>query len=329
MTTTTSRSSWVERLRPAARPHSVLGLLARWAPAISLVLLIVIGFIASPVFLTVSNLRALLLASAILMIVAVGQTFVISTGGIDLSVSAVAQLSGIVLGAVAVRVGAPLGVAIVAALLAGTLVGAVNGWIISKGKINDFIVTLGTFGAFTGLTLLISQAQPQTLSSEFLIRLATGGVGVLTYFLLVALVIAALGWLLLFSTPFGTHVLAVGGNKGAAAAVGLSFARVKIGVYAISGLLAGVGGVLLAARLGAAEPTAGGDYQLQSIAAAVLGGVSLFGGKSSIVGPVIGAVILTGILNILNITGVDPYYQPIAVGAVVVLSALLRRFENS
>lgn len=329
MTTTTSPSSWVERLWPAARPHSVLGLLARWAPAISLVLLIVIGFIASPVFLTVSNLRALLLASAILMIVAVGQTFVISTGGIDLSVSAVAQLSGIVLGAVAVRVGAPLGVAIVAALLAGTLVGAVNGWIISKGKINDFIVTLGTFGAFTGLTLLISQAQPQTLSSEFLIRLATGGVGVLTYFLLVALVIAALGWLLLFSTPFGTHVLAVGGNKGAAAAVGLSFTRVKIGVYAISGLLAGVGGVLLAARLGAAEPTAGGDYQLQSIAAAVLGGVSLFGGKSSIVGPVIGAVILTGILNILNITGVDPYYQPIAVGAVVVLSALLRRFENS
>ena len=162
-----------------------------------------------------------------------------------------------------------------------------------------------------------------------MIKLATGGVGVLSLLLLIALIIAGVAWVLLFYTPFGTHVLAVGGNKGAADAMGLHFTRIKVAVYSISGLLAAVGGILLAARLGAAEPTAGAGYQLQSVAAAVLGGVSLFGGKSSIFGPVTGAVILTGILNILNITGVDPYYQPIAVGAVVVASAILRRFENS
>jgi ribose/xylose/arabinose/galactoside ABC-type transport system permease subunit len=328
MTTTSEAPGLLSRLSPAHRESSVLGVLARYAPAIALALLLVAGFIASPVFLTAGNIRAVLLDSSILMIIAVGQTFVMSTGGIDLSVSAVAQLSGILLGTAAVDAGVPIGTAILVALAGGALAGALNGLIIAHGRISDFIVTLGTFGAYTGLTLLISQAQPQVLDSLFLIRVATGGIGVFTTLLLIALVIAGCAWVVLFRTPFGTHVLAVGGNRGAADALGLRFTRIKVAVYAISGLLAAVGGVLLCARLGAAEPTAGAGYQLQSIAAAVLGGVSLFGGRSSVFGPVAGAVILVGILNILNITGVDPYFQPIAVGVVVVLSAVLRRFEN-
>ncbi|MGO3759034.1 MAG: ABC transporter permease [Agrococcus casei] len=301
--------------------------IAKLAPLLALLLLVVIGAIVSPSFLSVGNIRSLLLSSAILMILAVGQTFVISTGGIDLSVASIAQLTGITLGLLVVSGWSPEA-AIPIALIVGVLAGALNGAIISKLKITDFIVTLGTFSAFSGLTLLLSDARPQVVSSSTLSTIATGGVGPVSYLLLIALAIAVIAYVVMFHTPFGTHVLAVGGNRKAAEALGLSFARVKIGVYAIAGLLAGVAGILLVARLGAAEPTAGSTYQLTSIAATVLGGVSLFGGKTSIVGPLLGAVVLTGVVNLLTITGVPVYYQPIAVGAVVVLAAYLRRYER-
>lgn len=300
---------------------------AKLAPLLALLLLVIIGAIVSPSFFSPSNIRSLLLSSAILMIFAVGQTFVISTGGIDLSVASISQLSGITLGLLVVS-GWSAGAAIPIALLVGALAGVLNGLIISKLKITDFIVTLGTFSAFSGLTLLLSNARPQVVNSTILIKVATGGIGPVSYLLIIALVIAAIAYLVMFHTPFGTHVLAIGGNRKAGEALGLSFSRIKIGVYGIAGLLAGVAGILLVARLGAAEPTAGTAYQLTSIAATVLGGVSLFGGKSSIVGPLLGAVVLTGVVNLLTIAGVPVYYQPIAVGAVVVLAAYLRRYER-
>lgn len=300
---------------------------AKLAPVLALVLLLIIGAIVSPSFLSAGNLRSMLLSSAIMMIFAVGQTFVISTAGIDLSVASIAQLSGVSLGLL-VAAGWSPEAGLLVALLVGAGAGALNGFLISKLKITDFIVTLGTFSAFSGLTLLLSDARPQIVSSPTLITIATGGIGPISYLLLIALVVAAIAYFVMFHTPFGTHLLAVGGNRKAADALGLSFSRVKIGVYAVSGLLAAVAGVLLVARLGAAEPTAGSAYQLTSIAAAVLGGVSLFGGKSSIVGPLIGALVLTGVVNLLTIAGVPVYYQPIAVGAVVVLAAYLRRYER-
>lgn len=301
--------------------------IAKVAPLLALILLVIIGAIASPSFLSASNIRSMLLTSAILMIFAVGQTFVISTGGIDLSVSSVAQLSGVFLGVV-VGWGLSPELGMIGALLVGAAAGALNGLIISKLKITDFIVTLGTFSAYSGLTLLLSDAKPKIISSPLLIAISTGGFGPISYLLLIALIVAAIAYVTMFHTPFGTHVLAVGGNRKAADALGISFTRVKVGVYAISGLLAAVAGILLVARLGAAEPTAGSTYQLTSIAAAVLGGVSLFGGKTSIVGPLLGALVLTGVVNLLTITGVPVYYQPIAVGAVVVLAAYLRRYEQ-
>lgn len=308
--------------------RSTMARVASMAPALALLTLAVVGFAASSRFLTAGNIKAILVASSILMILAVGQTFVISTGGIDLSIAAATQLSMVTLGAVFAS-GAGISMALLSALAVGTAAGLFNGWIVAKGKVGDFIVTLGTFSAFTGLTLLVSDAKPQVVTSPFLIKLGSGSIGPIPVIVLVALVTAVVAWVTLFRAPFGTHVLAVGGNKAAAAALGLRFDRVKMAVYTISGLCAGIASILLVARLGAAEPTAGSQYQLTSIAAAVLGGVSLFGGKSSIVGPILGAIILTGILNLLNVVGVDVYYQPIAVGAVVVLSAVLRRFEES
>lgn len=301
---------------------------AKWAPVLALIVLIIVGAIASPTFLGAGNIRAMLLSSAILMILAVGQTFVISTGGIDLSVASIAQLSGVFMGIV-IGWGFAPELGMVGAIAIGALAGAINGFIVSRWKITDFVVTLGTFSALSGLTLLLSDAKPKIISSTTLIVISTGGIGIISYLLIIALVVAIVAHVTMFRTPFGTHVLAVGGNRKASDALGISFTRVKVGVYAISGALAGLAGILLAARLGAAEPTAGSAYQLTSIAAAVLGGVSLFGGKSSIVGPLIGAIVLTGVVNLLTITGVPVYYQPIAVGAVVILAAYLRRYERA
>ncbi|MGW3981925.1 ABC transporter permease [Streptomyces mirabilis] len=308
---------------------SPLGTLARLAPGVALVLLLIVGFIATPDFVTGGNIKALLTASAILAVLAVGQAFVMSTAGIDLSVPAVAQMAGVLLGMAVAGDGWPVGLSIVFSLAAGAAAGAVSGLIVARGKIGDFIVTLGSFSVLTGFTLLLSDGKPRIVRSGFLTEIATGSLGPISYLPLIALGVAVIGWITLFHTAFGTHVLAIGGNKDAADALGLSFTRIKVAVYAIAGLLSALGGILLVARLGAAEPTAGSEYQLTSVAAAVLGGVSLFGGKSSIAGPVVGAVVLTGILNLLNLKGVDPYYQPIAVGTVVVLSAIIRRYETS
>ncbi|TQL48853.1 ribose transport system permease protein [Homoserinimonas aerilata] len=304
-----------------------MGTVAKWAPVLALIALVIVGAITSPIFLSSGNIRSILLASAIMMILAIGQTFVISTAGIDLSVASIAQLSGVALGVV-VSWGFAPELGMLGAIVVGALAGALNGFIVSRWKITDFVATLGTFSAFTGLTLLISDARPQLVTSKTLITISTGGLGFLSNMLIIALVVAAIAYVIMFHTRFGTHVLAVGGNRKASDALGISFTKVKIGVYTISGILAGVAGILLVARLGAAEPTAGSAYQLTSIAAAVLGGVSLFGGKTSIIGPLIGAIVLTGIVNLLTITGVPVYYQPIAVGAVVVLAAYLRKYEN-
>jgi len=310
-----------------SREQLGMATVAKLAPLLALIILVIIGAIVSPTFLSFGNIRSMLLTSAILMIFAVGQTFVIATGGIDLSVASIAQLSGVSLGIV-VAGGLSPELGMLGALVIGTAAGALNGLIVSKLKITDFIVTLGTFSAYSGLTLLLSDAKPQIVNSSFLIAISTRGFGLVSFLLLIAIVVAVVAHFVMFRTPFGTHVLAVGGNKKAADALGISFVRVKVGVYAISGLLAAVAGILLVARLGAAEPTAGSAYQLTSIAAAVLGGVSLFGGKGSIIGPLIGALVLTGVVNLLTITGVPVYYQPIAVGAVVVLAAYLRRYER-
>lgn len=328
---TAQRTAAVDRARDTLglTPENFgMALVARWAPVLALLLLVLIGLVASPAFLSSGNIRSVLLASSILMILAVGQTFVISTAGIDLSVASIAQLSAVSMGAV-YQLGWSPELGMVVAIVVGTTAGAINGLLVSRGKIADFVVTLGTFSAFSGFALLISDARPVTITSPTLITIASGGIGWFSYLLIIASIVAVAGYVLMFRTAFGTHILAVGGNRKAAEALGISFVKVKVGVYSIAGGLAGLAGILLIARLGAAEPTAGTTYQLTSIAAAVLGGVSLFGGKSSIVGPLLGAIVLTGVVNLLNISGVTVYYQPIAVGAVVILAAYLRRYERS
>lgn len=304
-----------------------MGFWAEWAAPIGLVVLIVIFQSLNSTFLSAGNIQSMLVAAAILVVLAIGQTFVIATAGIDLSIASTMTLAAIVFGLVFTG-GAGLVPAMVAAVLAGGLVGMVNGLLVSRGRITDFIVTLGMLSAASGLALILSDGKPMTIISAPLLRLSTGSVGIFGYSAIIAAVLAVLAHIVLFRTRFGTHVLATGGNKEAANATGVRTARIKTAVYVISGVLAGVGAILLVARVGAAEPAANTAFLLNSVASVVLGGVSLFGGRATILGPVVGALLLTALVNGLTLLGVSQFYQPLSVGIVVVAAAFLTRFQK-
>jgi ribose transport system permease protein len=303
------------------------GNLAEWAALIGLVVLVVVFQSLNGTFLSAGNIQAMLVAAAILIVLAIGQTFVIATAGIDLSVASTMTLAAVAFGT-AFAAGWALPLCIVVALVAGALVGTVNGLLVSRGKITDFIVTLGTLSAASGLALIVADGKPRTIISPTLLKLSTGTIGVFGYSFLIAIGIAVLAHVVLFHTRFGTHVLATGGNPEAANAVGVSTARIKTAVYVIAGALAGVASILLVARVGAAEPAANTAFLLNSVASVVLGGVSLFGGRATVLGPIIGALLLTALVNGLTLLGVSQFYQPLSVGVVVVLAALLTRFQK-
>jgi ribose/xylose/arabinose/galactoside ABC-type transport system permease subunit len=300
---------------------------AEWAAAVGLVLLVVVFQILNPTFLSSGNIASMLVAAAILIILAVGQTFVVATGGIDLSVASVMTFGAVVFGQTYSH-GWGLLWSCVAAVVSAGIAGLVNGVTIARGRITDFIVTLGMLSAASGAALILSDGKPVTIINTFLLKLSTGGIGVFGWTVIIAAVVALIAHGLLFWTRFGTHVLATGGSAEAATATGISTGRIKIAVYTIAGLLAGLGAILLVARIGAAEPAANTSFLLNSVAAVVLSGVSLLGGRGTIIGPVIGALLLTALTNGLTLLGVSQFYQPLAVGFVVVLAALLTRFQK-
>ena len=299
--------------------------LATWAAPIALVVLAIVFQALNPTFLSLGNLTSMLTSSAILIVLAIGQTFVVATAGIDLSIASAMTLAAVVFGIV---FDAGLLAAVVAAVVTGLLVGLVNGLIIARGRITDFIVTLGMLSAASGAALIFADGKPKTIISPPLLKLSTGTVWIFGYSFLIAIALAVLAHVVLFHTRFGTYVLATGGNSEAAAATGVSTARIKIAVYVIAGLTAGIAAILLVARVGAAEPASNTSFLLNSVAAVVLGGVSLFGGRATIAGPVMGALLLTGLVNGLTLLGVSQFYQPLSVGIVVVAAAFLTRFQK-
>lgn len=304
-----------------------LGFWAEWAALIGLIVMVIVFQTLNSTFLSTGNIEAMLIASAILIILAVGQTFVITTGGIDLSVASVMTF-GAVAFATGYKHGLGLGISCLIALIAGAAFGVANGLLVAWGKVTDFIATLGTLSAASGLALIVSNGKPTTIINASLLRLSTGGIAIFGWSFLIAAVVAVIAHVAYFRTKFGTHVLAVGGSAEAAAATGIRTGRVKVAVYLISGALAGIAAILLVSRVGAAEPAANTSYLLNSVAAVVLGGVSLIGGRGRIVGPVLGALLLTALANGLTLLGVSQFYQPLAVGVVVVLAALLSRFQK-
>lgn len=325
MATTTA-----ERQRASERALRTLTDAAFWssnAAPVGLAAVIIVFSLLTPTFLTSGNISDLLIAASILVVLAAGQSFPITAGGIDLSIGATMPWGAVLLG-LATEHGLGMAAGIAVALAGGALVGAVNGLVITKVGIDDFIVTLGTLGVMNGIALLFTNGNAIPVNSRFLQQLAIGGAGPIRWFWLVALVAAACCYLVIRHTGYGTHLLAVGGNREAARSVGIRTGGVRVGAYTISGLLAGLAGVLLVSYTAAGDPTLQTTQLLDSIAAVVLGGASLKGGKASLLGATAGAVLLTALLDGFTLLQISDYYQLIATGLVVVVAASLSRLNR-
>ncbi|MEZ9059197.1 ribose ABC transporter permease [Vibrio pelagius] len=293
---------------------------------IALIFLIVIVSFLNPNFFTVDNILNILRQTSVNAIIAVGMTLVILTAGIDLSVGSVLALCG-AFAASMIGMEVPVLVAVPTALVAGAALGAISGVIIAKGKVQAFIATLVTMTLLRGVTMVYTDGRPIstgfTDTADAFAWFGTGyAMGIPVPVWIMTVVFAAV-WYLLNHTRFGRYVYALGGNESATRLSGIDVDKVKIGVYAICGLLAAVAGIIVASRLSSAQPTAGMGYELDAIAAVVLGGTSLAGGRGRIMGTLIGALIIGFLNNALNLLDVSSYYQMIAKAVVILLAVLV------
>jgi len=294
-----------------------------------LLVLLAVGLglsLATESFLTVSNLTNVARQVSINGILAVGVTFVLLTGGVDLSLGSVVALSGVVCATFAhpSADGHPLFLPVAAGLLTGAACGLVNGGLVTKGNVAPFIVTLGMMTVARGLALIVSGGRPVADMSERLTALA-GDVGGVPIPLLFFAAVALAAWAFLRRFRLGRHVYAVGGNEQAARAAGISVGRVKLFVYVLCGLMAGLAGVVLAARITTGQPNAGVAYELDAIAAVVIGGTSLSGGIGSVAGTVLGVILIGVINNGLDLMSVSSYYQQVVKGVIIVGAVWLDR----
>ncbi len=295
----------------------------------ALIVLFVVFTLASPNFFQFSNIVGILLATAVNGILALGVTFVIISGGIDLSVGTTMTFSAVMTGVLITNMGLPIPVGVIGGLLAGGLAGFINGTVISRMKIPPFIATLGMFNATKGLSLVISNLTPIYFNDAAGFRdIAMGSIiGVpgfeipnAVWIMFGAAVIASL---VLSRTVLGRYTFAIGSNEEAVRLSGVPVAWWKTGVYVVCGLFAGLAGVVIAARLNSAQPSLGAGYELDAIAAAVIGGTSLSGGEGTILGTVIGAFIISTLTNGLRILSVPQEWQLVVTGAIVVLAVYL------
>ncbi|MCA2015864.1 ribose ABC transporter permease [Vibrio tritonius] len=293
---------------------------------IALLVLVIVVSVLNPNFFTFGNLMNILRQTSVNAIIAVGMTLVILTAGIDLSVGSVLALSG-AFAASMIALEVPVIVAVPVSLLAGAALGAISGVIIAKGKVQAFIATLVTMTLLRGVTMVYTDGRPIstgfTDTADAFAWFGTGYLlGIPVPVWLMVFVFAG-AWYLLNHTRFGRYVYALGGNESATRLSGINVDRVKIGVYAICGLLAALAGLIVTSRLSSAQPTAGMGYELDAIAAVVLGGTSLMGGKGKIMGTLIGALIIGFLNNALNLLDVSSYYQMIAKAVVILLAVLV------
>ncbi len=301
-----------------------------------LIILVVVFSFASPNFFTFNNVVGILLATAVNGLLALGVTFIIITGGIDLSVGTVMALAAVIVGVVITNWGLPVPVGILAGLLMGALAGFTNGLTIAKMRIPPFIATLGIMMIAKGLALVISEAKPIYFNDSPGFReIAMGSLlgTVLPDFaipnaVLVLFIAAIIAHLILSKTVLGRYCVALGSNEEATRLSGVNVDRWKMAIYALGGVFSGLGGVIMAARLNSAQPALGAGYELDAIAAVVIGGTSLSGGEGTILGTIIGAFIISVLTNGLRILSVPQEWQTVITGMIVILAVyadILRR----
>ena len=303
------------------RPESALRRLsARVVPFAGLLVLSVALALSTDRFLSLSNLLDVARRVSVINIIALGMTFVIITGGIDLSVGSIVALGGVA-GTWSLTQGAPILAGVAIGVAVGALAGLLNGVLVGALHIPPFVATLGTMGALRGLALFVTngvtvtEGVPQTFA-----RVADGRLLGVPYPVLVLVPLALLAHGVLMRTPFGRYCYALGGNRQAGFLAGLSIPWILVSVYVISGALAGLAGMIDAARILTGNPTAGLEYELQVIAAVVIGGASLTGGKGTIVGATTGAVLMAVLQNGSNLLGISPFVQRMVIGALIIVA---------
>ena len=291
---------------------------------IGLIAIVVIFGLLAPDFLSQRNLLNILQQSSINACLALGMTLVIISGGIDLSVGPTAAIAAVITATMLVA-GVPVPLAILAGLAIGAVCGLVNGVLVAYGGLQPFIVTLGTLSTYRAIALIYTGGNPVLGVPTGFRSLFNGTlIGIPNSVVMVAIV-ALLAWILLKKTPLGEYLLAVGGNEEAAYVAGVPIAITKITAYVISGVLAALASMILIGRLGAAEPILGNLWELDAIAAAAIGGASLMGGKGSVIGTILGAIILGAMRNGLTLMNVQAFYQLLATGLIILVAMMIDR----
>lgn len=294
-------------------------MIQRVLPFITLIVLFVGLAIASPHFLSQTNLSSVVRQTAVINIMALGMTLIIITGGIDLSVGSAMGMAGF-FGALAMQDGLPILVGILIGILTGFVCGFVNGFMIKSLRIAPFIVTLGTLGIYRGITLIKSNGLPVHKLPPGFSFLGEGNLLGVPFVLWILLVCALLMHVVLEHTKLGRYAFSIGSNEHAAFYAGIPIGFHLTAVYAIGGMLTGLAGMIEASRLMTGQPTAGQGYELQAIAAVVIGGGSLRGGEGSVLGTLIGAFIMGLLSNGSDLLGISPYLQQAIIGAVIILA---------
>jgi ribose transport system permease protein len=318
-------ASTPERAGHTTTPAKRGGLSAarQFGTLIGLLVLSAVLWALTPHFLTVSNLLNVAEQTSINAIVAIGMTFVILSGGIDLSVGSIVALAGVVLGTVLHGNQPPLITALAAALTVGAAAGLLNGALISWGRLPPFIVTLGMMSIVRGLALVYTEGRPVSGFEPGFRAIATARIGFLPMPVIVTALVYGAAHVVLARTTFGRYVYAIGGNEEATRLSGVRINLHKTMVYAVSGLMSALAAIILTARLNSAQPIAGMMYELDAIAATVIGGTSLMGGQGTLVGTLIGALIMGVLRNGLNLLGVSSFLQQIVIGTVIIGAVLV------
>lgn len=295
---------------------------------IILAILFAILTLNSPVFLTASNLKTLLRQASIYGIVAIGMVFVITSAGIDLSVGSVVGLSG-VLTAMFIMKGLPIPLAIIVSIIAGSFIGLINGILIHDGKVPPFIATMGTMTVTRAIIMLITGAKMISGLPKSFTGIAQKTVFGIP-FLFVAWIVVIIGaWFITQKTVFGRNIYALGSNKEAARLSGIDVRKTTYGVYIFSALVCSIAGILLTTRLGNGVPTSGSGYELDAIAASVVGGASLDGGEGSVVGTVLGAMIMATLRQGGTLLGINSFIVEIIIGSLIVIAVLIDKLRKN
>lgn len=309
--------SWADRIRSAARSAGLI--------VVVIILFVAFG-IARPTFVSTDNMTAILLQASVVGVMAIGQTYVLLTGGIDLSIGSIVAVSAIAAGTFSHILPAPM--AILGGVAVGALAGLLNGVLITLTGITPFVVTLGTMSIFSGLALIISNGRAVYDIPQMFKDLLAGGVAGVPIPIVLVVAFAVGSALIMKFTRFGEYLIAVGGSAQTARLAGIGVKGISTWAYVLSGAGAGLAGAILVARLGAADPTIGADLLLTAIAATVMGGTKLSGGEGSMFGALFGAVLIATLTAGLTALNVQAFYQQVAVGTAIIVALLVDRLAR-